>query len=93
MLKKVMFVPFSVTGALLAALMARKLFDLVWRRVDESEPPRPDHRAVRWGKLLAALAVEGAIFRAVRGVVDRGARKAFSRATGTWPGEEAPESG
>ena len=90
-IQKVMFVPFSVGGALLAGMIAKKLFDEVWSRVDDREPPRPDHRAVRWGKLATALLIEGAIFRAVRGVIDHGARKAFSRATGAWPGEEAPE--
>jgi Protein of unknown function (DUF4235) len=91
MLKKAMFIPFSIAASLLAGMIARKLFDELWRRVDDREPPRPDHRAVRWGKLAVALAIEGAIFRAVRGVADRSARKAFNRATGTWPGEEAPE--
>jgi hypothetical protein len=41
--------------------------------------------------LLLALALEGAIFRAVRGAFDHGARQLFSRLTGTWPGEEEPE--
>jgi hypothetical protein len=27
----------------------------------------------------------------IRGLFDHGARRAFSRATGTWPGEEAPD--
>ena len=89
--QKAIFVPVSVGGALLAGIIAKKLLDLVWSRVDDHEPPRPDHRAVRWGKLATALLIEGAIFRAVRGVIDHGARKAFSRATGAWPGEEAPE--
>jgi hypothetical protein len=39
----------------------------------------------------AALIVEGAIFRAVRGLVDRSARTGFARLTGTWPGEPRPE--
>ena len=38
------------------------------------------------------MTVEGAIFRLVRGVVNHGARVAFYRATGTWPGEEKPET-
>jgi hypothetical protein len=42
---------------------------------------------VPWQKLIAALVVQGAIFRAVRGRIDRGSRELFSRATGTWPGK------
>jgi hypothetical protein len=40
---------------------------------------------------VAALLLEGAIFRFVRGWFDHGARQGFKRLTGTWPGEEAPE--
>ena len=32
-----------------------------------------------------------AIFRAIRGLVDHGTRHAFTRLTGSWPGEERPE--
>ena len=38
-----------------------------------------------------ALLVEGAIFRLVKGLTDHGARRAFAGATGTWPGDEAPD--
>jgi len=34
----------------------------------------------------------GLIFRLVKGLTDHGARRAFARGTGTWPGEERPES-
>ena len=44
-----------------------------------------------WPQLVVALAIEGAIFRAVRGLVDRGSRRGFYRLTGVWPGEERPE--
>jgi hypothetical protein len=41
--------------------------------------------------LAVALALEGAIFRVIRGLVDRGSRRGFMRLTGTWPGEERPD--
>jgi len=43
-------------------------------------------------KLIVALIVQGAIFRAVRGLVDHGSRHAFQKMTGSWPGEEQPEN-
>lgn len=43
------------------------------------------------GFIAGKIAHSGAIFRAVRGAVDRGSRELFSRLTGTWPGEEAPK--
>jgi hypothetical protein len=41
--------------------------------------------------MVTALALEGAIFRATRGVADHAARRSFERVTGSWPGETAPE--
>ena len=38
-----------------------------------------------------ALGIEGAIFRAVRGLVDHEARRGFQRMTGSWPGEKKPD--
>lgn len=88
---KLIFVPISILGGLVAGLVGKKTFDLVWGKVDEEEPPQPDHRDVSILKLAAALAIEGAIFRLVKGLFDHAARRGFARFTGEWPGEESPE--
>lgn len=90
-MSKVLFIPLSVLGGLVAGFVGKKIFEQVWGLVDEEEPPDPKHRETSWAKLIAALALEGAIFRAVRGLFDHGARRGFARVTGTWPGEERPE--
>ncbi len=88
---KILFLPFSIVGGFIAGKVATLLFERIWRLVDDQESPEPDQRAVRWPKLVLALVLEGAIFRAVRGAVDRGSRELFNRLTGTWPGDEAPK--
>ena len=88
---KILFIPFSILGGLLAGTIAKKIFDLAWRLVSDEEAPEPEHREVSWARLLMALAIEGAIFRAVRGLVDRGTRGSFQKLTGRWPGEERPD--
>jgi Protein of unknown function (DUF4235) len=88
---KFLFLPISITAGLVAGLVGKKIFDQVWGLIDDEEPPHPQHREFEWPKLLAALVIEGAIFRLVKGLTDHGARRTFARATGTWPGEEAPE--
>jgi hypothetical protein len=88
---KIVFVPFSVISGLVAGMVGRKIFEQAWGLVDKDEPPTPKHRDVPWLKLIGALLVEGAIFRAVRGLVDRGSRQGFARLTGTWPGERRPQ--
>jgi hypothetical protein len=88
---KFLFLPISLTAGLVAGLVGKKIFDQLWGLIDDEEPPQPQHREFQWPKLLAALVIEGAIFRLVKGLTDHGARRSFARATGSWPGEEAPE--
>jgi Protein of unknown function (DUF4235) len=88
---KILFLPFSIAGGLIAGFVSKKLFEQVWGLIDKEEPPEPKHRAVSVGKMAAALALEGAIFRMVRGLADHGSRLGFAKVTGSWPGEEAPE--
>jgi len=88
---KILFIPFSIVGGLLAGFVGKKAFEQVWRLIDEEEPPEPTNRDSPWWKLVLALALEGAIFRAVRGAVDRGSRQGFASLTGAWPGEKRPE--
>lgn len=88
---KVLFIPFSVVGGLLAGFVGKKLFEQLWGVIDDREPPESEHRDASWGKVIAAAALQGAVFRATKVAVDRGSRSAFESLTGTWPGEERPE--
>lgn len=88
---KFAFVPVSIAGGFLAGFIAKKSFERLWGVIDDQEPPGAEHRDVSYPKLVAALAIEGAIFSLARGFFDHGARRTFARATGRWPGEEAPE--
>jgi hypothetical protein len=89
---KLIFAPFSIALGLIAGLVGKKIFEQIWGLIDDVEPPKPEHREFSWPKLIAALAVEGAIFRLVKGLVDHGSRSSFAKVTGTWPGEERPEA-
>lgn len=88
---KVVFAPIGIGIGLIAGAVARKAFERIWGLIDDEEPPQPEHREIRWPKLLAALALEGAIFRLAKGVTDHELRRSFAGLTGTWPGKEAPE--
>jgi hypothetical protein len=88
---KILFIPFSIVGGLIAGFLSKKVFDQLWGLVDEEEPPDSKHRDIHWGKLLAAAALQGAIFRAVKEASDHYSRRAFAGFTGSWPGEERPE--
>jgi xanthosine utilization system XapX-like protein len=89
---KIVFTPISIVLGLVAGMVGTKIFEKIWSLIDDEEPPSPKHREFSWPKMVAALVVEGAIFKVVKGLTDHGARNAFAKATGTWPGEEEPES-
>jgi Protein of unknown function (DUF4235) len=89
---KLVFAPIGILAGLLAGAVAKKGFDMVWAIVDEAEPPEPDQREASYPKLVAALVVEGAIFRLTKGLVDHGVRSGFARMTGTWPGEQQADA-
>jgi Protein of unknown function (DUF4235) len=90
-MSKILFVPFSVLGGVIAGVVGKKTFEGLWGMFDDQEAPDPKHREIAWQKLIPALLLEGAIFRAVRGLFDHGSRRAFSKLTGSWPGEERPD--
>jgi hypothetical protein len=90
-MSKVLFVPFSVLGGIIAGFVGKKTFEGLWGVFDDEEAPDPKHREIAWKKLIPALLIEGAIFRAARGLFDHGSRRAFRKLTGSWPGDERPE--
>ena len=88
---KILFIPFSVIGGLLAGFVSKKVFEQVWGLIDEQEPPEAEHREISWGKLIASAALSGAIFRVAKEAADHGSRQGFAQLTGTWPGQERPD--
>jgi len=89
---KLIFKPVGIVAGLLAGLIGKKLFHGLWGALDDEQPPKPEQRPVAIGKLVVALALEGALFRLVKGLAEHGSRHAFSRLTGSWPGESPPDA-
>ncbi len=85
---KLIFAPIGILSGLLAGLIAQKGFERLWAVFDEEQPPEPENREVSFPKLIAALLVEGAVFRLVKGLVDHGVRSGFAKTTGRWPGND-----
>jgi hypothetical protein len=86
-----LFAPISIIAGLLAGFLGKKLFERLWSLFDDQDPPESEHRDAEWAKIIGAAALQGAIFRATKIAVDRGARVAFANTTGTWPGAEEPD--
>jgi hypothetical protein len=90
-MSKLFFLPVSIGTGFVAGLIGKKVFGLIWGLIDDEEPPKAEHRNVDPLKLVLALLIDGAVFALIRGLVDHGSRHAFTRVTGSWPGEEEPE--
>jgi hypothetical protein len=86
-----MFTPFRIAAGILAGVVGKRAFDRAWGLIGDPDVPDPKRRDIGWPKLAAALVLQGAIFRATRGLLDYGSRRFFLRLTGRWPGEEEEE--
>lgn len=90
-MSRILFAPISVAFSFLAGLVGKRLFEHLWAAIDENEPPEPGHRQSSLRKIVVAAALQGAVFRVVRALTDRGTRRAFAGVTGSWPGEQRPD--
>lgn len=86
---KILYRPVGLVTSVIAGLVAGSLFRAVWSRTaagDKSDPPKPLESEYPMREILAAAALQGAIYAAVKAATERGGARAFQRATGEWPG-------
>ena len=88
---KLIYKPFGIIIGLMAGQLGKKLFDFVWTKIDDEDPPKPTTQDAEWPKILTAAAIQGVIFKLVRAAVDRNAAQGFAYLTGVWPGEKRPD--
>ncbi len=85
------FKPIGLVLGLLSGLVAKRIFNFVWTKIDDEDPPKATTLETNWPKLLTAAAVQGVIFKVTRVVVDRYSAQGWAFVTGTWPGERRPD--
>ncbi|GGM96673.1 hypothetical protein FHR83_000098 [Actinoplanes campanulatus] len=85
-LKKVALKPVNVALGVAAGALAGLLFKEAWKLVsgDDDAPDAGDPER-GWGEILAAAALQGAIFAVVKAAVHRGGAIGTEKLTGTWP--------
>jgi hypothetical protein len=89
---RLIYKPFGIAFGILAGVLSKKLFNLVWGLIDKDEPPKATTERADWPKVLAAAAVQGVTFNVTRAAVNRAGAVGFERLTGVWPGEKAQEN-
>jgi Protein of unknown function (DUF4235) len=88
---KLLYKPFGIVFGVIAGILSKKLFEVVWGLIDREEPPKPTTQDAPWSKVLGAAAVQGVTFKVTRAAVDRAGAKGFNHLTGIWPGEKRPD--
>jgi Protein of unknown function (DUF4235) len=84
---KVAYKPFGLLLGAGAGLVSGLVFKQIWKvagRDDDAPSATDEDRG--WGEILAAAALQGAIFAVIKAAVDRAGAAGVRKATGQWPG-------
>ncbi|HZA04964.1 MAG TPA: DUF4235 domain-containing protein [Propionibacteriaceae bacterium] len=85
---KLAYRPVGIVASIAAGAIASAVFKQIWKRVaDEEDAPDALQSEYGIGQILLAAALQGAIFAAVKALIDRGGARGFQRLTGSWPGD------
>jgi hypothetical protein len=85
---KLAYRPVGIIASIAAGAIASAVFKQIWKRVaDEDDAPSAMQSEYSLGQILLAATLQGAIFAAVKALIDRGGAKGFQRLTGSWPGD------
>ncbi|MFB9697669.1 DUF4235 domain-containing protein [Amorphoplanes digitatis] len=86
MLRKVAYKPVGLLLGVAAGAVAGFVFKEVWRLASgDDDAPNATDEDRGWGEIIAAAALQGAIFATVKALVDRGGAAGIRRITGEWP--------
>ena len=85
---KLLYKPFGLVASVLGGLLAGALFKRLWRAIaDDDEAPNAKDRDRTWREVIAAAAIQGAVFGGIKALIDRAGATGFARLTGVWPGK------
>jgi hypothetical protein len=83
---RLLYKPIGLVLGATAGALAGYLFKQVWHALShEDNAPNAVDEERGWSEVLAAAALQGAIFALVRAAVDRGGAVGFRQLTGRWP--------
>lgn len=85
-LQKVAYKPVGLLLGVAAGAIAGAVFKEVWKlAAGDDDAPDPHDEGRGWGEILAAAAIQGAIFSVVRAAVQRTGDVGMRKITGSWP--------
>jgi hypothetical protein len=85
-LNKVAYKPVGILLGIAAGAVAGMIFKEIWKlTAGDDDAPNATDEDRGWGEIIAAAALQGAIFAVVRAAVDRGGAAGVRKLTGSWP--------
>ena len=88
---KLLYKPVGLLFGVLGGMLAGAIFKKIWKlTAGEDEAPKATDAHRGWPEVLAAAALQGALFAVVMAAADRTAATGTHKLTGTWPGDEGP---
>jgi hypothetical protein len=84
---KLLYKPFGLIAAFIAARLGRSIFKGLWSKIDKQDPPPPTASDATMPKVVGAAVLEAATMAGVGAAVDRVTARAFHHLTGIWPGD------
>ena len=85
-MQKLAYKPVGLLLGIGAGALAGFVFKEVWRVASgDDDAPNATDEDRGWGEILAAAALQGAIFALVKAAVDRSGAVGVRKITGTWP--------
>jgi Protein of unknown function (DUF4235) len=89
---KLLSKPWGMLAGVIGGAIAGALFKRVWKALSgEEATPTATDRSRGWLEVVVAATLEGAVYGAVKALVERGGAKGLQKVTGTWPGPESDE--
>ncbi len=88
---RALYKPIGLILGILSSLVAKKLFGVVWSKIDDDPAPKGSTQYAPWAKMLGAAALQGVIFKTTRVFVDRYGAAGWHYITGAWPGGKPPQ--
>jgi hypothetical protein len=83
---KIAYKPVGILLGVAAGSLAGLIFKQVWKlATHDDDAPNATDEDRGWGEILAAAALQGAIFAIVKAAVDRGGATGVRKLTGDWP--------
>jgi len=55
-MSKILFVPFRVLGGVIAGIIGKKAFEVLWGAIDHQDARDPKHEQIAWQKLIPGSA-------------------------------------